>query len=158
MRQCDNKSVGVIITEESGDFLLLERARFPFGLAPPAGHVDEHGTTLDTAVAEVKEELGFQLEASQLTILVKDLDVANVCRRPGGSHHMWTVYAARVRREACVLRPSAAETNGAGWYSPGEIKELADKTALLGRDVEQRDMPALEQVWVGFFDELKLLT
>jgi len=58
---CDNKSVGVIVQNDGGDILLLHRARFPFGMAPPAGHIDDHGSPEQAAVTEVFEEVGLTL-------------------------------------------------------------------------------------------------
>jgi 8-oxo-dGTP pyrophosphatase MutT (NUDIX family) len=55
---CDNTSVGVIITNEANEFLMFERATFPPGLAPVAGHVDTHGTLRQAAETEVREEVG----------------------------------------------------------------------------------------------------
>lgn len=156
MMRCDNKSVGVIITDENDEYLLLERARYPFGFAPPAGHVDEHGSILRAATTEVYEELGVQLDSNILEALITDRHITNVCRRPGGDYHRWTIYRARVMRSDCQLQPSSAETNGAGWYNATELRELASKTRALDRAVEKADMPALEQVWVHLLDELSL--
>lgn len=40
---CDNSSVGVIVNDRFGRYLVFDRNAYPPG-APCAGHVDEHGT------------------------------------------------------------------------------------------------------------------
>jgi 8-oxo-dGTP pyrophosphatase MutT (NUDIX family) len=61
MKVCDNTSVGVIITNESGEYLMFDRNTFPPGTAPAAGHIDDHGSAEDAARAEVHEELGLHV-------------------------------------------------------------------------------------------------
>ncbi len=38
---CDNKVVGIIVLRDN-KMLLIERKKFPFGFAPPAGHLDDN--------------------------------------------------------------------------------------------------------------------
>jgi 8-oxo-dGTP pyrophosphatase MutT (NUDIX family) len=40
--------------------LLIERRQFPFGFAPPAGHVDDGETYIDAACRELQEEVGLE--------------------------------------------------------------------------------------------------
>jgi ADP-ribose pyrophosphatase YjhB (NUDIX family) len=42
-------SAGAIIKNDKGEFLIIERAKFPPGFAGPAGHVDE-GETGEEAI------------------------------------------------------------------------------------------------------------
>ncbi|MDP4501100.1 hypothetical protein [Nonomuraea turcica] len=43
VKVCDNASVGVLITNHTKQWLMIERATFPFGVASVAGHVfDDH--------------------------------------------------------------------------------------------------------------------
>jgi hypothetical protein len=58
MKTCDNTSVGIVITDHQSRYLMFDRATFPPGTAPAAGHIDDHGTAEDAARAEVEEELG----------------------------------------------------------------------------------------------------
>ena len=117
---CDNKSVGVVIQNEKGDVLLLDRARFPFGLAPPAGHVDEHGSLEQTAIDETSEEVG--LIVSDLEEVISERTVDNVCRRLGGDHHSWTVFLSR--QFTGEITPNIDETKGAAWHSLEELQVL----------------------------------
>ena len=56
--QCDNTSVGMIVRNDKDELLLIERKNEPYGFAPPAGHVDDHGSFEDAARAELEEEVG----------------------------------------------------------------------------------------------------
>ena len=65
-KNCDNKSVGVIIQNPEGEVALLRRAKFPVGMAPVAGHVDEHGSPEQAAIDEAAEEVGLHISLSGL--------------------------------------------------------------------------------------------
>jgi NUDIX domain len=65
-KQCDNTSVGVVIRDAEGRFALLKRAKFPVGIAPAAGHIDDHGSPEQAALDEVREELGIVLTLDEL--------------------------------------------------------------------------------------------
>lgn len=145
---CDNKSVGVIIKNLSGAVLLIERARFPLAIAPPAGHIDEHGSSLKTAVNEVFEEVGVSLEAENLRMVLSDLTIQNKCRR-GGDYHIWDVYEVTVDSDSFVA--SKDETNGARWYDKPELRDLIAQTRLASQPNNQVDL--LEPVWLQFFEE-----
>ncbi len=157
MRNCDNMSVGVIIRSPEGEFALLKRARFPIGIAPPAGHIDEHGRPEQAAVAEVHEELGLMIALDGLrNTVIQGRRVNNQCRRPGGDHHDWRVYEST--EYSGVLTPDADETQGAGWYDPDQLQALADRTkAFQAGQLSQaawETNPGLEEVWLDFFTEL----
>lgn len=154
---CDNMSVGVIIQNPEGEFALLTRARFPIGVAPPAGHVDEHGTPEQAAIEEVGEELGLIIAVSSLRkTVIQNRRVNNHCRRPGGDHHNWWVYEAY--EHSGDINPDADETQGADWYNSGQLQALADRTkAFQAGQISQEDWeasPGLEEVWLDFFTEL----
>jgi 8-oxo-dGTP pyrophosphatase MutT (NUDIX family) len=157
MKNCDNMSVGVIIQSPEGEFALLKRARFPVGIAPPAGHVDEHGQPEQAAINEVHEELGLVIAINGLlSTVIQNRRVDNQCRRPGGDHHNWWVYESG--EYSGDLSPDADETQGAGWYSPDDLQVLADRTkAFQAGQVSQQEWetsPGLEEVWLDFFTEL----
>lgn len=57
-KPCDHMSVGVLIQNDAGEYLMFERATAPAWIAPPAGHVDDHGEAEDAARAEMSEEVG----------------------------------------------------------------------------------------------------
>lgn len=151
MTCCDHTSVGVIVTDRAGRMLmLLTRARPPVGIAPVAGHVDQHGTPQQAAIAEVREEIG--LDAVRLREVASGRR-DNRCGRPGGNWHQWTIFRAEV---SGVLNPSRDETKGARWYHPGEVQTLASRTAAHARGhiVDWDREPGLEPVWVGWLAEL----
>ncbi|MEU8199317.1 NUDIX hydrolase [Microbispora amethystogenes] len=157
---CDNASVGVLVTDDHGKWLMFERATFPPGVAPAAGHVfDDHDGYEDAARAEVAEELGLTVTALEL------LPVGgwrpNRCRRhpgPRGVGHQWQVYQATVTGD---LAPSARETRNVRWLTASDLQTLSDRTAAYagGRltDREFAASPGIEPVWVRFLAELGLV-
>ncbi|MFD1547718.1 NUDIX hydrolase [Nonomuraea guangzhouensis] len=155
MKKCCRTSVGVLI-EQDGRYLMFERAKFPPGVAPVAGHaLDEHHTYEGAAYAEVREEVG--LEVVDLTLVWADF-AANRCRRqlddddPG---HEWRVYWAQVRGE---VAPSEEETRNVRWVEIAELQELANITMAYANghltDGEFAERPGLEPVWVEWFYHL----
>jgi 8-oxo-dGTP pyrophosphatase MutT (NUDIX family) len=152
---CDNKSVGVIVRDLAGRFALLKRAKFPVGIAPSAGHIDDHGSPEQAAVDEVREELGIKLDGLTKTPIYARR-VENICRRPGGDHHAWYVYESTVADTA--LEPDADEARGADWYSAEQLNVLADRTrAFHAGKVSETDWtanPGFEEVWLPFMEEL----
>lgn len=155
MEACDHKSVGVILENSRNEVLLLERARYPYGLAAPAGHVDGHGGFEQTAIEEVWEEVGITLPISALVKIVDNRRIENVCRRPGGDYHDWTVYHANIEND--TIDPSKEETLGAMWYSRGDLQRIADETdQVMGQEVE-RGARILEGVWLGFLKEAGII-
>ncbi len=154
MAQCDNTSVGVIVRK--GDrILLIERKKFPYGFAAPAGHVDDHGSFEDAAREELFEEVG--LEATNLKLLIEERK-ENRCRREGGDWHLWKVYEAEVVGE---LKESVDETKQVGWYAKEQLRILASKMQLYAEgkisEDEWQKHPGLEAVWLEFFKELGIL-
>jgi 8-oxo-dGTP pyrophosphatase MutT (NUDIX family) len=159
-KPCDNKSVGIIVRNPDGAIALLKRARFPFGYAPVAGHVDDHGSPAQAAVDETIEEIG-------LTITTEDLhptEIAatrfnNHCRRRGGTFHDWWVFT--VDHYGGYITPSAEETEGADWYTVEEIQQLADRTVQYqAQMIEQQDWidsPGLEENWVTMLQQLGII-
>lgn len=150
---CDHKSVGIVIQNEKGDVLLLDRARFPFGLAPPAGHVDEHGSLEQTAIDETFEEVG--LHISDLHPVIEERRVGNTCRRLGGDHHIWTVFTAGVT--GGELTPNVEETKGVSWRSLEQLQVLADRTHQSTSREYKLGAQVLEPIWLDFFTELGLV-
>ncbi len=151
--ECDHKSVGIIVFRD-GKLLLIERKKVPFGFAPPAGHVDEHGGFQEAAKAELKEEVG--LTASSLRLQFKGRQ-ENPCRR-GSKWHYWEVYKAEATGE---LVPSPDETKQAIWCTEEELYALAEKTKryIAGEinDEEWEKSPGLEPVWWDILKETDIL-
>jgi 8-oxo-dGTP pyrophosphatase MutT (NUDIX family) len=157
--RCDNASVGVLIAREDGRYLMFDRATFPAGVAPCAGHVfDAHAGYADAARAEVREELGLTVERLEPTTVGGWRP--NRCRRqpgPRGPGHDWRIYTAAV---SGTLTPSR-ETRNARWLDRGDMQRLADRTASYAHGelsgAEFRAAPGIEPVWVGFLDDLGLI-
>jgi 8-oxo-dGTP pyrophosphatase MutT (NUDIX family) len=150
-KPCDNKSVGVIVQNAEGSFALLKRARFPFGYAPVAGHVDDHGSVEQAAIDEVVEEIGLVITKEDLhPTEIADTRFENHCRRKGGTFHNWWVFT--VDHYAGQIVPSPDETEGADWYTAEELQLLADRTGQYqAQMIEQQDWeadPGLEEIWV----------
>jgi len=150
---CDHTSVGMII-RKGENILLIERRIFPFGFAPPAGHLD--GDTFDhSALRETEEEVGLKSKSSKLLIEGKK---ENKCRRIGGSWHYWKIYEIQTEGE---IQRSEEETKQAGWFSIEQIKNLASKIQryLDGQipESEWQESPGLEPVWFEWFKELGIL-
>jgi len=151
---CDHTSVGMLVWN-SDKLLLIERARFPFGFAVPAGHVDGDPTYEEAARRELKEEVG--LGSLKLELLL-DERKDNPCRREGGTWHHWKVYKVDATGR---LDRSEDETKQARWFSIDEIKELARKTeSYLNKSISeeawQKDA-GLEPIMYELFKELKLI-
>lgn len=160
-KHCDNLSVGVIIRDDTGRYALLERGRYPVGMAPVAGHVDDHGSIEQAGVDESDEELGIVLQPHDLKkTAVTGILKYNQCRRPGGSHHEWTVLEATI--PAQPLQPDQLETKSANWYSDTELQAFADRTRAYQRgEIPEEEwvlQPGLEEVWVEHFSELGHIT
>ena len=158
MKTCDNTSVGVLIRDGYDRWLFFERATPPAGIAPPAGHVDDHGTYEDAARAEVHEEVGLTVvDLQQVTGGTR----TNRCRRLVGKEgpvHHWRVYRATVTGG---LKPSKRETRNARWLTREEIQSLAERTAEHAwgtvSDADFAADPGIEPVWVGWLAEVGLV-
>ena len=149
---CDNTSVGVIIQNEKEEVLLLNRAKFPFGLAAPAGHTDEHGGPELTAIAEVREEVGLIIAVTSLKKVIEDQKVDRACRRKGGDYHIWTVFRTTITDQETTA--SEEETLGLGWYSSSDLQKLADYTKNNSTKNTEAGAQILEPVWLDFFVQL----
>ncbi|MEU8040847.1 NUDIX hydrolase [Streptosporangium sp. NPDC049078] len=159
MPRCDNKSVGVLIGNSAGQWLMFDRATFPPGVAGAAGHVDGHSGVIDAARAEVAEELG--LTVARLSLVCAEWR-RNRCRRipgPLGVGHWWSVYRAEVSGE---LAPSARETRNVRWVAADELQVLTDRTAAYAAGrvsaVEFAAEPGIEPVWVAWLVAAGLVT
>lgn len=153
-KECDNKSVGMLIRRDNR-ILLIERRRPPFGFAPPAGHVDDKGSFENAAKEEVEEEVG--LAPKEIRLLIEGRK-DNPCRREGGSWHYWKIY--QVDTDGDIKR-SRDETKQAGWFSMDQIRSLAQRTEKYrAGEISEEDWqqsPGLEPVWLDWFRELGIL-
>ena len=146
----------MLISSPAG-LLVFERASPPAGIAPVAGHLDQHGGPEQAARAEVAEEVG-------LTVIWLRLMATawrpNRCRRPSNDRvgHHWWIFRAQASGE---LRPSAREVRAPRWLHPDQLQQYAHRTAAYAAgqlDQEQFTAePGLEPVWVRFLHELQLV-
>ena len=155
---CDNTSVGVIVADGHGKYLLFDRNTFPPGAAPPAGHVDDHGSYEDAARAEVNEETGLTVVSLRY---VAGGWRNNKCRRepgPKGPGHQWRVYLATVTGD---LVTSPRETRNARWLDQQDIQALAARTVEYAYDtvtaLEFAENPGIEPVWVRWLEDVRLI-
>ncbi|GLW26499.1 hypothetical protein Mame01_65410 [Microbispora amethystogenes] len=108
---CDHTSVGVLISSPAG-LLMFERGTPPTGIAPVAGHIDQHGSPEQAAIAEVAEEVGLAVTHLDLLLTAWRL---NRCRRSisGEAGHRWWIYQAQATGP---LRPSSREVRAPDGY------------------------------------------
>ena len=169
---CDHTSVGMLVWNDD-KLLLIERAKFPFGYAIPAGHVDgdinfgdetnNHEAAYQRAAKrELKEEVGLDtLEIELVTEGRKE----NPCRREGGSWHYWKFYKVDVNTGgadvADKISRSLDETKKTGWYTNEQIAKLATRTEdyKAGKiaEADWEKNPGLEPVMYEWFKELKII-
>jgi ADP-ribose pyrophosphatase YjhB (NUDIX family) len=151
---CDHTSVGMLVWEEE-TLLLIERKKFPYGFAPPAGHVDNDPTYEVAAKRELEEEVGLKAETIDL---IWEGRKNNQCRRVDGTWHYWKVYTVTVTGE---LIRNNAETKQCKWFTPTEVSRLSQRTEeyLKGviSDQEWQDSPGIEPVWHEIFRENNLI-
>lgn len=153
-KECDHASVGILVFKDD-KLLLIERKLFPFGFAPPAGHIDQHGTPEQTAKDELREEVGLHTDSVKLETEGKK---NNRCRRLNGDWHYWYIYKAEAQGE---IRGSPDETKRVDWYSNDQIHSLANRTEqyTAGKISEKdwEDSPGLEVVWLEWFKQLGII-
>lgn len=154
VKKCDHTSVGMIV-RQGNKILLIERMKYPFGFAPPAGHVDGDPSFEIAAKRELEEEVGLKVTNLQLIFEGRK---ENACRRPGGTWHEWKIYEVEVEGD---VKRSEDETKQAGWYTRQEIEKLAERTKryLAGKisDEEWQANPGLETFWFKWREELNVL-
>ncbi|TQE37429.1 NUDIX hydrolase [Streptomyces ipomoeae] len=154
---CDHTSVGVLIPSPDG-LLVFERTTPPAGIAPVAGHVDQHGSPEEAPLAEVAEEVG--LTVTHLHLLLATRRPNRCRRRPTGPvGHRWWVFEAQA---SGPLRPSPREVRAPRWIHPAQLQPYALRTTAyaqghLSRQAFEQE-PGLAPVWVRFLNDLQLVT
>ncbi|HCU71187.1 MAG TPA: NUDIX hydrolase [Candidatus Moranbacteria bacterium] len=151
---CDHTSVGILAWKED-KLLLIERKKFPFGFAVPAGHMDSDVSYEEAAIRELEEEVG--LKSVDLELLIEGRK-ENPCRRENGDWHYWKIYRMETKGE---IQRSLDETKQAAYLSIDEIRQLGQRTEkyLVGKisEEEWEDSPGIEPVWYEWFRELKII-
>ncbi|MDP3697636.1 MAG: NUDIX hydrolase [Candidatus Taylorbacteria bacterium] len=170
---CDNTSVGIIARDNQDRILMIQRKKYPFGYACPAGHCD--GDAYPRAChKEFEEETGLKVVGAPHPVIPKNPRKENKCRR-GGEFHYWQLFEVNWTGE---LRQNEEETKWVGWMAVEEVRHLAAKTQeyvrrwkLAGQAMERswtegireslekewEKSPGLEIVWYEFFQELKII-
>lgn len=159
--RCCGTSVGVLVHDDTDRLLMITRGWYPTGIAPVAGHVlDAHQDAADALSAEVSEEVGLTV-TGEPTLLWEGW-LPNLCASPPAQPipgHHWTLVAATATG---TLRPAAGETKGAAWYTPAEVRALAERTIAYARgqisEAEWERNPGLEPVWLELLTHAGLLT
>lgn len=108
--------VGAIIIN-NGKALMIDRAKFPFGWACIAGHIDGNETPEQALIREIKEESGY--DAIDYELLFEE-EIENPCSR-GIKVHYWYVYKVNVEGE---IVKNVEETKNIDWIDIDKIKEL----------------------------------
>ena len=151
---CDHTSVGIFVWKDD-KLLLIQRAKFPYGFAVPAGHVDGDESFEVAATRELKEEVGRDVVKLDLILEARK---ENLCRREGGTWHLWKLFRAEVTGD---LNRSLEETKSARWFSKEEIRMLSLRNAQYEHkditDEEWKEQPGLEPVMYEWFKELKIV-
>lgn len=139
-RVCDNKSVGILVWNE-GKLLMIERKKYNFGFAIPAGHQDGDNPDV-TAKKELSEEIGLVATKLQGRLV---LNLPNPCKREGGTHHVWHVL--RAENWHGEIKPSDEETKSYIWADMSMIQALAKNleefSRRIGIGLEAENLPAI---------------
>ncbi|HET8844029.1 MAG TPA: NUDIX domain-containing protein [Ktedonobacteraceae bacterium] len=154
IKKCDHTSVGILVWKNDR-LLLIERKRFPFGFAPPAGHVDGDASFEIAALRELKEEVN--LDITHIDLLIEGKK-DNHCRREGGDWHYWKIYTADAVGET---RANSNEVKQIVMLDLEGISKLARKTeAYFSKEISEEEWqarPGLECVWYEWFKMLDLI-
>jgi ADP-ribose pyrophosphatase YjhB (NUDIX family) len=158
-KRCDNTSVGVLIYNQQGRLLLFRRQDAPLGIAPPAGHIDQHENAEQAAIATVRREVGLTVTA--LRPLATTHWLPNVCGRQHGARgpgHNWSVYNGATIGELALAEQEADDPV---WYTPTEVARLAQRTLHYGRggipELQWAVEPGLEPVWCRLLTDISVL-
>lgn len=95
------KSIGAIIKNDKGEYLVQYRLRHPVGLALPAGHVDDGESPEACLKRELGEETGLKL-VSYNEVLHDTFP--NPCAKSHDGHEWW-VYEVVVDGEPTLREP-----------------------------------------------------
>lgn len=144
-RACDNTAVGVLAWD-AGKLLLIERKKDHRGFGPPAGHLDG-ALPAEAAIRTLATETGLVAGSAAVRLVTT---LSDPCRRPGGTHHVWTI--VDVGRWHGALRARDPGTADVFWADPVTLADLAERLEqfAVAVGVSTDDLPAL--VWATNHD------
>ncbi|MEI6650836.1 MAG: NUDIX hydrolase [Candidatus Moraniibacteriota bacterium] len=149
---CCHTSVGTIVRNQEGQYLVIRRTKKPFGYACVAGHaLDEHTDWLESMRAELLEETGIVVghESSDLQSLSVLKGVyTNICSRPGCQFHAWKVYELLVDGTPGILTGDGG-VKQVLWVTIDRLQELCHRTRdwyAYGKPEEEDSH--MEPIWV----------
>jgi|SRR6056297_974534 len=131
-----HQSVGIIIKNQKGEILMLDRKNYPYGWACPSGHIDQGEGPERAAQREVEEETGLQTQ--EIHKLIQEFVDWNECAQ-GVKGHYWHVYEAKSWIGKVKTEDKEAKT--IAWIPPEKLKDLE-----------------LEPVWKHWFQKLNLIS
>lgn len=152
---CDGNSAGALVFDVHARLLLGERAQPPEGIAPPCGHVtddDPERSHRQAAVDETSEEYGLKVRLQDLELVYSRWHPNRCGAEIPAAHlgHQWEVFRTARWSGEVVIAPD--EVQSYGWYSPGQVQYLADRTIAYAHghlpQHEWKAAPGLEPVWV----------
>jgi ADP-ribose pyrophosphatase YjhB (NUDIX family)/predicted RNA-binding Zn-ribbon protein involved in translation (DUF1610 family) len=109
-REYWHETAGVFAYNDEGKFLFFERMAYPFGLTPPAGHVDRGEAPVVSARRELREETTVDLPARGFRLLATDDIRGDQCRR-GADIHRWHSFVVAIPK-GTTIRSNASRARG----------------------------------------------
>jgi 8-oxo-dGTP pyrophosphatase MutT (NUDIX family) len=143
MNLCPGKSVGAIIRDPSGAFLVLSRKKYPRGLALPAGHIliNEGEKPEEAMCREVLEETGIQVKRYRELlhrIFPNECSRLDENSKNYNGHEWWVYEVLEWEGEPCLREPDKHD-----FVSFMPLPELLKPTRLWDPAWREYILPAL---------------
>ncbi|RLC38481.1 hypothetical protein DRH27_02170 [Candidatus Falkowbacteria bacterium] len=114
-----HKSVGAIIKNDKNEILMIERMKYPFGWACPAGHIEKDETPEQALKREILEETG--LKVNNYKLLFHEFLSWNTCSR-GVKGHDWYLY--EILDWEGKIKRSKSEAKQIKWIAVNDFNKL----------------------------------
>ena len=111
-----HETAGVFVRNDHNQFLFLERAKHPFGLTIPAGHVGPGEPPLMAGRRELFEETRVRVTVDSIKFIVTEDVLGDECPR-GSDAHRWHVFASRLFPGDVPVRVNTSESLRAVWLT-----------------------------------------